>query len=258
VSSAATRVIGFTKDCDVILDPNATNHQSAINSETLAVHNRGGGIVILREGVYTTNALINLRENVVLQGVGRATEIRPLDPNDRAHAQFSFVGSNSEVRDLYINIGDGVRSGITLHDGIIRTTNFANTKMRNLKIRNIALVGRFADRGICLGGNINGYTQNVLIENCEIDISGAAVAFFNNGALTGTCGGFNMSNCVLNSSSLPNNTAILTNTAAAAWAHDRQTVSGCSFWYPSANTTISTVRRWVGLNKINGVPVSEL
>ena len=55
-----THVIGFSSDCDTILNPTATNHHTTINNVITSVNNAGGGTILFRAGTYNAGNSILL------------------------------------------------------------------------------------------------------------------------------------------------------------------------------------------------------
>ena len=195
-----THVIGFTPDCDTVLNVNATNHQTQINAVITSVGNAGGGTIKLREGRYTVNGQIQMyASDVTLEGSPGTIiyDNRTTTGNQRT---VIFAGSsaikNISVKNITFEANTSVDN--TSHETIAIMAGTSNVAtIENLVIENctFAIV-----RGRAISISSNSTVQNnIKIRNNTIYGSGQATPIYGiNWALSGIAAGkpiVPMTNC---------------------------------------------------------------
>ena len=254
-SRGQTTVIGFTPDCDIILDPNATNHQTPINTEINRIRLLQGGTIILREGVYRTNGAIIARgshaNNISISIIGMpgySTIIIPATPGTAAHGCMRIDEDNTHIENLYFFHPTGENTTTGLQGGVLRTPNTAGAQISNVYVKNIKIFAPGYSRGITHGANADTRRDNWTFENCDILVNDIPFRYEGN---TSTRENHRFYNCRMEGLSITSANALISNLGLSTV--NAPIIVGCDFIHPGI-TRWELVSKCIGAgNRINGI-----
>jgi len=160
----AVAVDGKTKE----VIARGTDHASVIQQAINHVHNKGGGIVFIKSGIYILNNYIIIRSNVWLVGSGESTVLKR-----SATATFTLAmiynenfGQANGVENVAIMslVLDGNKDENTTGIHGIQIYGGKRITIRDVIVRNTTL------EGIIIGGGDSDYlTEQAIIENCKVE-----------------------------------------------------------------------------------------
>ena len=161
---SVSHIIGFTDDCDTILNPTATNHHTTINNVITSVNNAGGGTILFRAGTYNAGNSILLptgTSNISLVGEGNVI-IKASATGTLNLLQLGGV-KNVRIKNITIDADNRFTTCLALYSG---SANINSVDMEDVRIQNCNVING-VNQPIYFVRSNSTFT-NVVIENCFV------------------------------------------------------------------------------------------